>query len=48
VAVILGVSVLHEHISWNEPVGAALVLASVLVIRSRSRQSLDLDTKPGD
>jgi drug/metabolite transporter (DMT)-like permease len=37
VAVILGVVILHETFSWNEPVGAVLVLVGILVTQQRIR-----------
>ena len=37
VAVILGVAVLHETFSWNEPAGAALVLLGILFAQRRIR-----------
>jgi drug/metabolite transporter (DMT)-like permease len=37
VAVILGVVILHETFTWNEPVGAVLVLAGILVAQQRIR-----------
>ncbi len=41
VAVVAGVAVLHERLTWNEPVGGLLVLAGALAGRqaSRSRRS---------
>ena len=37
VAVILGVVILHETFSWNEPVGAVLVLVGILFTQQRIR-----------
>ncbi|MCU1410479.1 MAG: EamA family transporter [Rhodoglobus sp.] len=37
VAVALGVALLHERLTWNEPVGALIVLVSVLLARGRVR-----------
>lgn len=37
VGVALGVLVLGEHLSWNEPVGAAVVLAGILLTQQRVR-----------
>ncbi|WP_158866602.1 DMT family transporter [Leifsonia sp. AG29] len=37
VGVALGILVLGEHLSWNEPVGAAVVLAGILLTQQRVR-----------
>jgi drug/metabolite transporter (DMT)-like permease len=37
VAVILGIVILHETFSWNEPVGAVLVLVGILFTQQRIR-----------
>jgi len=37
VGVILGVVILGEHVSWNEPAGAALVFAGILLAQNRVR-----------
>jgi drug/metabolite transporter (DMT)-like permease len=37
VGVILGVVILGEHVSWNEPAGAALVFAGILLAQNRLR-----------
>ncbi|MBO1738151.1 DMT family transporter [Leifsonia sp. TF02-11] len=46
VGVALGILVLGEHLSWNEPVGAAIVLAGILLTQQRvrilTRRNVDL------
>ena len=37
VGVALGILVLGEHLTWNEPVGAAVVLAGILLTQQRVR-----------
>lgn len=37
VGVILGIVILQEHISWNEPVGALIVFAGILLAQDRLR-----------
>ncbi|MDN4596950.1 DMT family transporter [Leifsonia virtsii] len=37
VGVALGILVLGEHLTWNEPVGAAIVLAGILLTQQRVR-----------
>jgi drug/metabolite transporter (DMT)-like permease len=37
VGVALGILVLGEHLSWNEPVGAAVVLCGILLTQQRVR-----------
>ena len=37
VAVILGIVILHETFSWNEPAGAVLVLVGILITQQRVR-----------
>jgi drug/metabolite transporter (DMT)-like permease len=36
-AVIVGVAFLHEGLTWNEPVGAALILAGAAIAQDRFR-----------
>lgn len=37
VGVVLGVVILGEHLSWNEPVGAAVVFVGILLAQDRLR-----------
>jgi drug/metabolite transporter (DMT)-like permease len=37
VGVALGILILDEHLSWNEPVGALVVLAGILLTQQRVR-----------
>jgi drug/metabolite transporter (DMT)-like permease len=37
VGVALGILVLGEHLSWNEPVGALIVIAGILLTQQRVR-----------
>ena len=37
VGVALGILVLGEHLTWNEPVGALVVLAGILLTQQRVR-----------
>jgi drug/metabolite transporter (DMT)-like permease len=37
VGVALGILILGEHLTWNEPVGAAVVLAGILLTQQRVR-----------
>jgi len=39
VGVVLGVIVLGEHVTWNEPVGALVVFAGILLAQGRLRLS---------
>ncbi|GAA2989462.1 drug/metabolite transporter (DMT)-like permease [Microbacterium terrae] len=39
VGVVLGVVVLGEHLSWNEPVGGLIVLAGILLAQDRLRRA---------
>jgi drug/metabolite transporter (DMT)-like permease len=37
IGVALGVLILGERLSWNEPVGAAIAIVGILVMRQRAR-----------
>ncbi|WP_062465241.1 DMT family transporter [Demequina soli] len=47
VATLLGVLVLHEHVRWHEPVGAAVVLAGVWLAQRTPRPRAAGRTAPG-
>ena len=47
VGVALGILVLGEHISWNEPVGAIVVFVGILLAQDRLRLRRRAPLAPG-
>jgi threonine/homoserine efflux transporter RhtA len=52
-AIVAGVIVLHEHLTWYQPVGAVIVLAGVAVsqgvissVRSRKQPKIAAEPEP--
>jgi drug/metabolite transporter (DMT)-like permease len=46
--VVLGVIFLHEHLSWQLLIGAALIISSLIVVNRKPRTSLSNSVKPAE